>query len=79
MNWYESVTVTYIQNHAFIFFVYILIHISANMSPFGFNFHRWFLIQKQVNWCTFRPFSFVVLHKLTLLPSTFKDEYKLHS
>ena len=38
----------------------------------GWNFHRWFSIQKQVNWCTIDPFVFVVLHKPTLLPSTFK-------
>ena len=32
----ESVTVTLLQNqNFFIFFVYIFINISANMSPFG--------------------------------------------
>ena len=41
----------------FIFFVYIFIHISANISPFGLKFHRRFSIQKQVNWCTIDPFS----------------------
>ena len=50
------------------------------------NFHRWFSIQKQsklmYNWC----FLFVVLHKPTLLPSTFNvyvfslkiSKYSLH-
>ena len=54
-----------------IFFVYIFIHISANMSPFGLKFSQMILhteTSKQMcNWF----FLFVVLHKPTLLPSTF--------
>ena len=56
----------------FICFVYIFIHISANMSPFGLKFPQMILRTKtsklMYNWF----FLFVVLHKLTLLPSTFK-------
>ena len=55
----------------FIFFVYIFIHISANMSAFGLKFSQMILhteISKLMyNW----SFLFVVLHKPTLLPSTF--------
>ena len=55
-----------------IFFVYIFIHISANMSPFGLKFSQMILHTKtsklMYNW----SFLFVVLHKPTLLPSTFK-------
>ena len=56
----------------FIFFVYIFIHISANMSPFGLTFSQMILHTETskliYNW----SFLFVVLHKPTLLPSTFK-------
>ena len=56
----------------FIFFVYIFIHISANMSPFGLKFSQMILHTEtsklMYNW----SFLFVVLHKPTLLPSTFK-------
>ena len=46
----------------FIFFVYIFLHISANNffyyeSVWVEIFHRWFSIQKQVNWCIIDPFS----------------------
>ena len=55
----------------FIFFVYIFIHISANMSPFGLKFSQMILHTEtsklMYNW----SFLFVVLHKPTLLPSTF--------
>ena len=55
-----------------IFFVYIFIHISANMSPFGLKFSQMILHSEtsklMYNW----SFLFVVLHKPTLLPSTFK-------
>ena len=58
----------------FIFFVYISIHISANMSPFELKFSLMILHTKtsklMYNW----SFLFVVLHKPTLLPSTFKLE-----
>ena len=51
---------------------YIFIHISANMRPFGLKFSQIILhteTSKQMyNW----SFLFVVLHKPTLLPSTFK-------
>ena len=54
-------------------FVYIFIHISANMSLFGLQFSQMILhteTSKLVynNW----SFLFVVLHKPTVLPSTFK-------
>ena len=58
----------------FIFFVYIFIHIWANMSPFrfGLKFSQMILHTEtsklMYNW----SFLFVVLHKPTLLPSTFK-------
>ena len=56
----------------YIFFVYIFIHISANMSPIGLKFSQMIFhteTSKLVyNW----SFLFVVLHKPTLLPSTFK-------
>ena len=56
----------------FIFFVYIFIHISANTSPFGLQFSQMILHTEtstlMYNW----SFLFVVLHKPTLLPSTFK-------
>ena len=55
----------------FIFFVYIFIHISAHMSPFGLEFSQMILHTETskliYNW----SFLFVVLHKPTLLPSTF--------
>ena len=55
----------------FIFSVYIFIHISANMSPFGLKFSQMILHTEtsklMYNW----SFLFVVLHKPTLLPSTF--------
>ena len=58
----------------FIFFVYIFIHISANMSPFGLKFSQMILHTEtsklMYNW----SFLFKVLHKPTLLPSTFKLE-----
>ena len=60
----------------FIFFVDIFIHISANMSPFGLKFSQMILHTEtskvMYNW----SFLFVVLHKPTLLPSTFKSQVK---
>ena len=57
----------------FLFSLFILSFISQLiLVRLGWNFHRWFSIQKQVNWCTIWSFLFVVLHKPTLLPSTFK-------
>ena len=69
----ERYTVTLLQNqNSFNLFVYIFIHISANMSPFGLRFSQMILHTKtsklMYNWY----FLFVVLHKPTLLPSTFK-------
>ena len=59
----------------FIYFVHIFIHISANMSPFGLKFSQMILHTEtsklMYNW----SFLFVVLHKPTLLPSTFKWFY----
>ena len=53
------------------FFVYIFIHISANMSPFGLKFSQMILHTEtsklMYNW----SFLFVDLHKPTLLPSAF--------
>ena len=50
---------------------YIFIHISANTSPFGLKFSQMILhtitSELMYNW----SFLFVVLHKPTLLPSTF--------
>ena len=40
----------------FLFSLFILSLISQ-LSPLDWNFHRWFPIQKQVNWCTIDPFS----------------------
>ena len=60
----------------FIFFVYIFIHISANMSPFGLKFSQMILHTEtsklMYNW----SFLFVVLHKPTLLSSTFNILYR---
>ena len=57
----------------FIFFVYICIHISANMSPFGLKFSHMILHTEtsklMYNW----SFLFEVLHKPTLLLSTFNS------
>ena len=68
----QGFTVTLLQNQIFFFFVYIFIHISANMSPFGLKFSQMILYTEtsilMYNW----SFLFVVLHKPTLLPSTFK-------
>ena len=64
-------------------FVYIFIHISANMSLFGLKFSQMILHTEtsklMYNW----SFLFVVLHKPTLLPSTFNmtrcyEEEKVH-
>ena len=59
----------------FLFSLFIFSFISQLIwVRLGWNFHRWFSIQKQVNWCTYNwSFLFVVLHKPTLLPSTFKE------
>ena len=62
----------------FIFFVYIFIHISANMSPFGLKFSQMILHTEtsklMYNWASSLN---VVLHKPTLLPSTFKALHSL--
>ena len=56
-----------------LFNVYIFIHISANMSPFGLKFSQMILhtetSELMYNW----SFIFVVLHKPTLLPSAFNQ------
>ena len=62
-----------LQNqNSFNFFVYIFIHISANMSLFGLKFSQMILHTEtsklMYNW----SLLFEVLHKPTLLPSTFK-------
>ena len=59
-----------------IFFVYIFIHISAIMSPFGLKFSQMILHTETIklmynNW----SFLFVVLHKQTLLPSTLNTHF----
>ena len=55
----------------FIFFVYIFIHISANMSLFGLKFSQMILHTETSKLMHNWSFLFVVLHKPTLLPSTF--------
>ena len=42
----------------FLFSLFIFSFISQLIWVcLGWNFHRWFSIQKQVNWCTIDPFS----------------------
>ena len=42
----------------FLFSLFIFAFISQLIwVRLGWNFHRWFSIQKQVNWCTIDPFS----------------------
>ena len=42
----------------FLFSLFIFSFISRLiLVRLGWNFHRWFSIQKQVNWCTIDPFS----------------------
>ena len=42
----------------FLFSLFIFSFISQLIwVRLGWNFHRWFSIQKQVNWCTIDPFS----------------------
>ena len=56
----------------FIFFVYIFIHISANMSLFGLKYSQMILHTETSKLLMYSwSFLFVVLHKPTLLPSTF--------
>ena len=62
----------------FIFFVYVFIHISANMTLFGLEFSQMILhteTSKMLykNW----SFLFVVLHKPTLLPRTFNNVFNV--
>ena len=41
-------------------FIFSFIHVHVSQLIWvhlGWNFHRWFSIQKQVNWCTVDPFS----------------------
>ena len=73
-DWCESITVTLLQNQNsfFIFFVYIFIRISANMSLFGLKFSQMILHTETSKLMNNWYFLFVVLHKPTLLPSTFK-------
>ena len=63
----------------FLFFVYIFIHISVNMSPFGLKFSQMILHTEtsklMYNW----PFLFVVLLKPTLSPSTCNDAFEFFS
>ena len=85
----ESVTVMLLQNQNsfFIFFVYIFIHISANINKvksnqikyesIGLTFSHMILHTETnkliYNW----SFLFVVLHKPILLPSTFNNCFHL--
>ena len=57
----------------FIFFVYIFIRISANISPFGLKFSQMILHTETSKLMYNLSFLFVVLHKPTLLPSTFNS------
>ena len=71
MVW-ERYTVTLLQNqNSFFVFVYIFVHISANMSPFRLKFSQMILHTKTSKLIYHWSFLFVVLHKPTLLPSTF--------
>ena len=58
----------------FLFSLFIFSFISELIwVRLGWKFHRWFSMQKQVNWYTIdQDFLFEVLHKPTLLPSIFK-------
>ena len=53
------------------FFVYIFIHISANMSPFGLKFSQMILHTETSELMYSWSVLFLGLHKPTLLPSTF--------
>ena len=56
----------------FIFFI----HISANMSPFGLKFSQMILhTETSKLMYNYWSFIFVVLHKPTLLPSTFNKQH----
>ena len=74
---WSSVTVTLLQTQNSFYFLclYAFIHISANMCPFGLKFSQMILHTEtsklMYNW----SFLFVVLHKPTLLPSTFKAQW----
>ena len=50
----------------------VFIHISANMSPFGLKFSQMILHTEKSKLMYNCSFLFEVLHKPTLLPSTFK-------
>ena len=58
----------------FIFFVYIFIHNLANKSPFGLKFSQMILNTETSNLMYNWSFLFAVLHKRTLLPSTFNKQ-----
>ena len=63
----------------FIFFVYIFIYISANMSPFGLKFSQMILHTETSKLMYSWSFLFEVLHKPTPLPSTLIKEVNLMS
>ena len=71
MVW-ERYCIRFSKTRILFIFVYIFIHISANMNPFGLKFSQMILHTEtsklMYNW----SFLFVVLHKPTLLTSTFK-------
>ena len=76
--WYNSVrAVTCNASCSFIFFVYIFIHISANMSRIGLTFSQMILHTSTSKMMNNLPFLLVVLHKPTLWPSTFKWWYSV--
>ena len=62
----------------FIFFVYIFIHNLANKSPFGLKFSQMILNTETSNLMYNWSFLLGVLHKPTLLPSTFKSKLIIH-
>ena len=61
----------------FIFFVYILIHNLANKSLFGLKISQMILNTETNNLMYNWSFLFAVLHKPTLLPSTFNTCHHL--
>ena len=45
----------------------------------GWNFHRWFYIQKQVNWCTIDTFSLKICTSQHSYPVPLIKEIRLHA
>ena len=73
MVWEHYCYASPVPEFFFIFFVYIFIHISANMNPFGLKFSQMILCTETSKLMYNSYFLFVVLHKPTLSLSTFKE------